>query len=284
MTNDYGNLELHKVILSAMKDIDKICRENNLKYFLHAGTLLGAVNFKGFIPWDDDADISLFRDDYEKFCEIVQEEYSDIYFMQTYKTDEQYAGNRAALKVIGTKMLHIHKEQDVKHSEIGIDVVPLDNVPNSRLLQKIQEMMVFVYDTALQIKLGGIIPHNPFVKIIGLLAKKSTVFLHEQMDRITQKYNKHITKNIGLLSYTWRSPFNGMSGYDNEIKPREWYEKTVFLDFEDTKFMAVSEYKEELIQRYGPDYSKPYPEEKRITKHDVKTYQISDEVKKRVGI
>ncbi len=81
MTNDYGNLELHKVLLSAMKDIDKICRENGLKYYLHAGTLLGAVNHKGFIPWDDDVDISMLREDYEKFCDIVEKQYGNIYFM-----------------------------------------------------------------------------------------------------------------------------------------------------------------------------------------------------------
>ena len=63
MTNDYGNLELHMVLLQAMKDIDKICRENNLKYYLYAGSLLGAMNFKGFIPWDDDIDIVMFPKD-----------------------------------------------------------------------------------------------------------------------------------------------------------------------------------------------------------------------------
>ena len=64
MTNEYGNERLHKVLLSALKDIDKICRENDLRYYLHAGTLLGAVNYNGFIPWDDDADVSMFPDDF----------------------------------------------------------------------------------------------------------------------------------------------------------------------------------------------------------------------------
>ena len=66
MTNEYGNELLHKVLLSAMKDIDKICRENGLRYYLYAGTLLGAVNHKGFIPWDDDVDIVMFPNDLEK--------------------------------------------------------------------------------------------------------------------------------------------------------------------------------------------------------------------------
>ena len=108
MTNDYGNLELHKVLLSAMKDIDKICRENGLKYFLHAGTLLGAVNYKGFIPWDDDVDISMFREDYETFLVLAQQQFGDRYFIQTYKTDPSYPNNRAVLRVLGTKVVHYH--------------------------------------------------------------------------------------------------------------------------------------------------------------------------------
>lgn len=284
MNNDYGNLDLHKVLLYAMKDIDKICRENGLKYYLHAGTLLGAVNHKGFIPWDDDVDISLFRQDYELLCELIQKEYSDRYFLQNYKTDEQAAHNRAVLRVLGTKLNRFHENEQIKHNEIGIDIVPLDNVPDSYLLQRTQEIMVFIYDTAQQINTGRIIPHNPIVKLVGLLAKRNIRSLCEDMDRITTKYNRVKTKKIGLLSYTWKSPFNGMSGYRNEIKPRAWFENPVFVDFEDTKFMTISDYKQELFDRYGPHYMDPYPEEKRITKHDIKGYIISDEVKRRVGI
>lgn len=69
----YGNELLHKVLLSGMKDIDKICRQNNIKYYLYAGTLLGAVVHKGFIPWDDDVDIVMFRWDYDKFEKIKRE-------------------------------------------------------------------------------------------------------------------------------------------------------------------------------------------------------------------
>ena len=124
MTNDYGNLELHQVLLSAMKDIDKICREHGLKYFLHAGTLLGAINHKGFIPWDDDVDISLLRCDYETFIRVVQEDYSDQYFLQNYMSDPTFSNNRSVLRVLGTKVFHYH-ENTAEHNEIGIDIVPL---------------------------------------------------------------------------------------------------------------------------------------------------------------
>ncbi len=281
MTNDYGNLALHKVLLRAMKDIDLICRENGLRYYLHAGTLLGAVNHKGFIPWDDDVDISMFRDDYETFLSIVQKQYADVYFMQTYKTDPAYPNNRAVLRVLGTSVQHYHEEKNSVHTEIGIDIVPLDAVPNSKLLQRIQQGTVWIIDAAVQIKFGSIIPKNPIIKIIGLLSRYDRVKLGEKIDRITCRYNKKKTDCVGLLSYTGKNPYTKVSGYYNDVLKRSWYEHPVYLPFEDTEFMTISDYESDLLHRYGPHYMDPYPEEKRITKHDVKSYSIEPWVMER---
>lgn len=274
MTNDYGNLELHKVLLAAMKDIDKICRENGLKYFLHAGTLLGAANHKGFIPWDDDVDISMLRDDYERFLKLVQKEYSDLYFVQTYKTDIQYTNNRAVLRILGTSVKHYHDNPDVIHKEIGIDIVPLDSVPDSKLLQKIQQGIIWVLDAAVQIKQGNIIPHHPVMHCIGVLSKINRVKLGKTIDKVTTFYNKKNTTQIGLLSYTGKNPYTGVSGYYNDLLLREWYASPIMIPYEDTEFMTISDPEADLIHRYGPHYMEPYPEEKRITKHDVKEYEI----------
>lgn len=279
MTNDYGNLELHKVLLSAMKDIDKICRENGLRYYLHAGTLLGAVNHKGFIPWDDDVDISMFREDYEKFITLVQQIYPNRYFMQTYKTDIHYANNRAVLRILGTKLTHFHEDGNLEHSEIGVDVVPLDAAPDSRFLQRVQEWLIWTFDAAVQIKQGDIIPHHPVMRCIGLISKMNRVKLGKAIDKISMYYNRKNTRKIGLLTYTCVSPFNASKGYLDNIGPRYLYENPVDILFEDTYFMAISDPVVELNRRY-PNWSEPYPEEKRVTKHDIQEYWISDVVRK----
>lgn len=284
MTNDYGNLELHQVLLAAMKDIDKICRENGLKYYLHAGTLLGAFNHKGFIPWDDDVDISLMRQDYEKLCEIIQRDYSDRYFLHNFRTDPDYRNNRSVLRVLGTRVYHYHESGDGKHSQIAVDLVPLDAAPDSRLLRKLQAGVIWVFDAAVQIKQGEIIPRHPVMKCIGLLSHMKRQRLGEIIDKLAMMFDGKKTQYVGLLTYTGKNPYTGRSGYENDLMLREWFEQPLYVDFEDTKLMTISKPEEDLIHRYGPKWHEPYPEEKRVTKHDVKSYEISPETRERLGL
>lgn len=284
MTNDYGNLELHKVLLSAMKDIDKICRENGLRYYLHAGTLLGAFNHGGFIPWDDDVDISLMREDYEQLCRILQKEYADRYFLHNYHTDPHYPNNRSVLRVLGTKVTHYHENGENLHPEVAVDLVPLDAAPDSKILRKFQAGAVWILDAAVQIKQGSIVPHHPVMKCIGLLSKIDRQKLGVMIDRLSMMCNDENTEDVGLLTYTARNPYMNRSGYENEIWPRKWYEAPQWVSFEDTKLMTISSPEAYFLWQYGPHWAEPYPEEKRVTKHDVKSYEISPEVRERIGL
>ena len=284
MTNDYGNLELHTVLLDAMKDIDRICRENGLKYYLHAGTLLGAVNHGGFIPWDDDVDITMMRTDYDRFLEIVQRDWSEKYFVHNYLSDPNYTNNRTVLRVLGTTVRYHHENDTNKYCQIAIDIAPLDAVPNDIFRQKIQQGLVWILDCAVQIKQGQIIPCSLPTKCIALLAKFDRVRLGRWIDKVTCMCRSKKTKKVGLLSYTGKNPYTGVSGYYNDLLNREWYENPIDIPFEDTKFMTISDPHADLLHRYGPRYMEPYPEEKRVTKHDVKSYEISPEVRARVGL
>lgn len=284
MTNDYGNLELHQVLLAAMKDIDKICWENGLKYYLHAGTLLGAFNHGGFIPWDDDVDISLMREDYEKLCRIIQRDYADRYFLHNYHTDPNYPNNRSVLRILGTRVTHYHEDGVNLYPEVAVDLVPLDAAPDSRILRKLQGGAIWVIDAAVQIKQGSIIPHHPVMKCIGLLSKLDRQKLGRIIDWLSMMYNGKMTKDVGLLTYTSRNPYMDRSGYDNEIWPRAWYETPQMVSFEDTELMTISDPEAYFLWQYGPKWHEPYPEEKRVTKHDVKSYEISQETRERLGL
>ena len=105
---------------------------------MHAGTLLGAVNHKGFIPWDDDVDITLIRSDFEKIAKIIERDYSDRYYIQTYKNDIYYTNNRAKLRIKGTRIIE-REPGNQKNNEIFIDLAPLYFPPKSKIMQLVQK-------------------------------------------------------------------------------------------------------------------------------------------------
>ena len=121
--------QLQLAELDILLEIDRVCTENNIKYFLDSGTALGAVRHKGFIPWDDDIDICMMRDDYEKFIRLAPEKLSQKYFLQTLKTDPGYNKLHAKVRKNGT----VFKEdanlmRNMNHG-LFVDIYPFDYLP-----------------------------------------------------------------------------------------------------------------------------------------------------------
>ena len=118
--------KLQLIQVSIVEDIDRICRDNGLKYYIIGGTLLGAVRHKGFIPWDDDIDLVMYRDDYNKFISIIQSEYSEKYFLQNFYTDKHYTRYIAKVRLNGTHLTESYLDNSKSHDGIYVDIFPLD--------------------------------------------------------------------------------------------------------------------------------------------------------------
>ena len=128
-----------KAMLDIVEELDRICRKYDIKYFLIAGSLLGAIRHKGFIPWDDDVDVALFRDDYNRLERILPNELPSHLFMQTMETDPE--SPPAHMKIRNSRTTSIFRyeaEQKLCYNMgIYIDVFALDGVPKSRQIEKI---------------------------------------------------------------------------------------------------------------------------------------------------
>ncbi len=118
-------------MLEILIAIDKICVKHDIQYWLAYGTLLGAVRHKGFIPWDDDCDICMMREDYEKFISVVEIELPENLFFQTCNTDTYYFKSMGKIRMNNTKLIETgEKENEKYHQGIFIDIFIMDYYSN----------------------------------------------------------------------------------------------------------------------------------------------------------
>src|SRR5699024_7471673 len=135
--------EVQKDQLDILIEFDRICKKNNIKYQLFAGTLLGAIRHKGFIPWDDDIDVCMLREDYEKFLNICNKDMKNEYFLQTYNSDTNYIMQFAKLRKNNTIFLErVTANCDIHHG-VYIDIFPLDDVRPNTLMGNFQQKLLY---------------------------------------------------------------------------------------------------------------------------------------------
>ena len=130
--------------LDILEVVHNICVENNLKYSIAYGTLIGAVRHHGFIPWDDDIDICMPREDYERFIKIWPSYQFDGYILQNLDTDEDFTQNFTKIRKKNTTFLQKGEEKYKYNKGIFIDIFPGDRVPNSSIKRKIQYVYMAV--------------------------------------------------------------------------------------------------------------------------------------------
>lgn len=120
------------VELDLLNEFQRVCKKYNIHYYAAGGTILGAVRHKGFIPWDDDIDIMMMRDEYTKLCKIAPEEFHHPYFFQTEDTDPgSYRGHAQLRNSNTTGILKTELQYKKKINQgIFIDIFPLDNIPD----------------------------------------------------------------------------------------------------------------------------------------------------------
>ncbi len=246
--------KLQSVEFDLMCEVDRICRKNNIKYSLYAGTLLGAVRHKGFIPWDDDADVAFLPDEYEKFFNACKKDLNtDKFFLQDYRTDKYYRWGYAKLRRQNSAFIREGQEHMKYHNGICIDLFTLYNVPDNYILRKLYYFIFFLIRKTLYSEVGKEADVNWIIKNIYKCLYKIP------KDRVFKIANKVIYKKPSKLVNLMYIP-NAKSCKDGI--PYRCLLNNIEMPFERKNFFAMSGYDEVLRMAYN-DYMKFPPENQR---------------------
>ncbi|MBO4918743.1 MAG: LicD family protein [Erysipelotrichaceae bacterium] len=243
--------KLHQELIGIMKFIDAVCEDNGITYYLTAGTLLGAVRHKGFIPWDDDLDIVMPREDYEKFIGIMQTGAYEGYSILTIG-DDAYPNYFAKVQKEGT----VYMEGDDSNWGIFVDIFPLDEAKQKNSLLKIQKEL-FNFSVFSRRR---VIANNRSNLLLYGLSKALPVGTWAKIaDRIAKAQD-----NRGYDLYV---NFGSQYSVYKQTMPKEWFGRGTYIVFENEKFRAPESYDRILTSIYGRNYMELPPEEKRVTHH-----------------
>lgn len=251
--------KLHSLHLVLANEVRRICEKHNIKYFMIAGTLLGAIRHQGFIPWDDDMDIGMLRIDYEKFINACEKELDrNKFYLQNDKMDRNYTYNFAKLRLNGTEIIEEFSLDVETHQGIYIDIFPFDNVPDNRVKRFIQYKEFWFLKNLLWIKCGygdKYIKKQLSFKIAKCLVKLFSIeFLKLKKYNVITRYENEKT--------TFVVAGEGAYGLKKETIQRNWIEILTEYNFETEKYFGISDYNGYLSYFYG-DYMTLPPKDKR---------------------
>ena len=274
---DIKNMQIK--MLEMVLYFKKICEENNLKFYLCGGCLIGAVRHKGFIPWDDDIDLFMPRPDYERLEKIWNEkaDTTKYSYCRTNK-NEIYHDGGASIRDNNTTVINRHSiNEDINHG-LALEIMPIDGCPKSkikRLFQLYQAMKFSIFNVQRLPDNKGKFIRN-ITKIIYILVPSK-----ERRYKIWTKAEKKMTK------YNWNE-VDEVTELIGSIKgmlirhPKEDFNQVEYLDFEGYKLPVMKGYKRYLEEIWG-DYMKLPPIEKRVAKHDTVLIDLENSYKKYKG-
>lgn len=239
--------------LQMLEKFDEICQKHNLTYYAYYGTLLGAVRHQGFIPWDDDIDVIMFRDDYEKFQAIAPEEFREPYFYQNTYTDRvMWALSKIRDSRTTAAEPQFRHLGSSFHQGIFIDIFPFDNVkdgvnPQFETIEQIQQLLWL-----------SIVNPEAIIKAMkeGKKLYLGTDFLINHLQKnVQEKFKIFESFNCSCLEQSKRVNYLIEEMYPDEVScksvEKDWFHDIIYLPFEHLQIPAPAEYDKILTQCYG---------------------------------
>lgn len=246
--------------LEILRVFDRFCREHDLKYSLYAGSLLGAVRHRGFIPWDDDLDVCMPRADYDRFAALWTKEPVEGYVLQNKENSRCFDQSFTKLRKDHTTFLQDEKEIGNHHTGIFLDIFPVDRISDGKWNRAVFRARCMVY----QLMTREFVPpkRNPIVRlgskvILACVPKAARPKLRSRMLKQITKHNGNTALDcifIETMATIWKPhAANLADGY-------------VELPFEDGVFFCFENWHDYLTRKFG-DYMELPPEEERQWRH-----------------
>ena len=265
--------ELKKIQIKILDYVNKFCKENNINYWIDCGTLLGAIRHSGYIPWDDDIDIGMLRNDYDKFLNLFNKTSSRYKLIASENSSDYYY---AFGKVIDTKtVLYEPDEKTGVKTGVYIDVFIYDNAPDDDILcQKMFDKRDYYDKFRVAQMYPKLYDHSSFRKrvmrfflnlYLKLLPKN---FYTKKCIKNSKKYMNKETKRVGNFTSSARA-----------VGDKSIFDSFVNVTFEKKEYPAPVGYDKWLKAFYG-DYMKLPPKEKQVSKHKFKAYYIGEKNEK----
>ena len=258
--------DLQLEVLTIMDEIHRVCEKNNIRYALIAGSALGIINYKGFIPWDDDIDICIPREDWDKFIDALNRDLSDEFYFQCFENDKRFNAIMGPTMKIRKKNTYIKevnfllKNRCKSGDGIFVDALIYDNICDNQYIDEANRMVVRL-----------LMPLMVFLDNIHINPVLLKRFVRWHAKRYADKH-ENSSRMGNIITEPWVPFLKGRSFKKEDIFPFKLY------DFEGRKYYSYNNIKKISKENYGPNCLKKWdgkkwvetlPIEKRKPKHTV---------------
>lgn len=265
--------EIKRIELDMMAEIKRICDKHGIKYFLVGGSMLGAVRHHGFIPWDDDLDIGMLREDYEKFARVAPGELDEKYSYQSNRSGDgsHYIFDKIRLKdtFFSTKF----SDRFAMENGLFIDILVYDRTAKSKAAQDRHIKALCIWSRAINVRWVNVPRKNVAYRLTKLLLPVMRLFpmgfYHKVFDRILTHYDR--TDSPWLIDGVGQNIRKGAF-------PAEWFDEIIEVPFENMTLPIPAKYDEYLRHWYGEKYMQLLPISQRNSGHIMKRIDLGSYV------
>lgn len=268
--------------LDMMVELDRVCRKHGINYCITCGTLLGAVRHKGYIPWDDDADIAMLREDYERFKKVIDELDPKVCFFQDHSTDPEYLWGYGKLRRTGSSFVRAGQEHMKGQTGVFVDVFPLDDIPMSIPGQMLWALYCFCLRKILWARVGKRNSKGIIKMIYQIISHISVEWVYERMEPMIRASKNSSPNKVRVLLLPPFGEFNPKNPISERYGvPKKWFLNRSEYEFEGCMFYGTEDYDAFLKHEYN-DYMTLPPENERQPHAVVSSFSFPEPITKKV--